>query len=324
MTTPTNSEVYALLRQSFLAFLAKVFATLHPGKELELTWYIEAMCYQLERVSAGETNRLIINVPPRMLKSITASVGWPAYLLGHNPSIKIMVVSHSMELATVLSNQFRQVVEASWYREAFPTMSGAPRKDNERTFETSAGGKREARSVNAGILGLGADLVIIDDPLDPGEMATQLAEEKVNLWLDQRLSTRVNDQASTPFVLVMQRLSINDPVAHMSAQEPWDQLVLPAIAQNDISVPLGPCETHPFQQGDLLDPVRLPLNALDAQKAKMGASKFMAQYLQAPVPDGGGMVDLALFRRFEVLPPEYDVRFLSVDAATGSPLTCPQ
>jgi hypothetical protein len=216
------------------------------------------MCYQLERVRTGETKRLIINVSPRMLKSITVSVAWPAFLLGHDPSLKIMVVSHSKELGTVLSNQFRQVVDAVWYREAFPTMSGAPRKDNEQIFETSAGGKRDARSVGASILGLGADLVIIDDPLDPGEMTTQLAEEKVNLWLDQRLSTRVNDLAETPFVLLMQRLSINDPVAHMSVQEHWDKLVLPAIAQSDISVPAGPGELHLFRQGEFLDPIRLP------------------------------------------------------------------
>jgi predicted phage terminase large subunit-like protein len=318
MTTPTNSELYALLRQSFPAFIAKVFATLHPGKELDLKWYIDAMCYQLERVRTGETNRLIINVPPRMLKSITVSVAWPAFLLGHNPSLKIMVVSHSTDLATVLSNQFRQVVEAEWYREAFPTMSGAPRKDNERIFETSAGGKREARSVGAGILGLGADCFILDDLLDPGEMTTQLAEEKVNSWLDQRLSTRVNDPAKTAMVLVMQRLSEGDPVAHMSAQEDWDKLVLPAIAQSDISVPMGPHETHLFRQGDLLDQERFPRRFLDTQKAKLGSASFRAQYLQAPVPDGGGMVDMALFQRYEVLPREYDARFLSVDAASGS------
>ena len=318
MTTPKNSEVHALLRLYFIAFLAKVFATLHPGKELDLTWYIEAMCYQLELVRDGDTTRLIINVPPRTLKSITVSVAWPAFLLGHDPTLKIMVVSHSTDLATDLSNKFRQIVEADWYREVFPTMSGAPRKDNERVFETSVGGRRDARSVNANILGMGADLIIVDDPLDPGEMTTQLAEERVNLWLDEKLSTRLNNPARSPVVLVMQRLSVNDPVAHMSASEHWDKLVLPAIAPFDIEVPIGPDVAHLFRQGDLLDPERLPIEILETQKSKMGTANYQAQYLQAPVPDGGGMVDLSLFQRYDTLPREFDVRFLSVDAASGS------
>lgn len=92
MDHPTNSEVEALLRQSFHAFVEKVFCTLNPGQTFRDNWHIEAIAYQLLRIKSGQNKRLMINVPPRSLKSMIVSVAWSAFLLGHDPSLEIMVV----------------------------------------------------------------------------------------------------------------------------------------------------------------------------------------------------------------------------------------
>ena len=83
MTAPSDARTLeALLRNDFRAFVHKVFATLSPGQTYISTWHIEAIAYQLECVRRGEVRRLIINMPPRSLKSITTSVAFPAFLLG--------------------------------------------------------------------------------------------------------------------------------------------------------------------------------------------------------------------------------------------------
>ncbi|AZQ68637.1 terminase [Silicimonas algicola] len=318
MTDPKKADVEALLRLSFRAFLEMVFKTLHPEKEFQDNWHIEAICLALECVASGDVRRQMIHVPPRTLKSIIVSVAWPAFLLGHDPSLEIWVVSNNLDLATELANKFRKVVETDWYRDAFPTLSGAPAKDNERVFITEQGGKREAISVNGAVIGKGADLIIMDDPLDGSQVASQSVCGKVNSWIDNSLSNRLNDPAKSPMVLVMQRLSIHDPAAHLASQEHWNRLSLPAIAEEDMQVPIGQGELHAFERGDLLDPARLPRDVLAVQRAKMGEANFLAQYQQRPVPAGGGEIDISLFQRYDVLPKPFDVRFLSVDAASGS------
>jgi hypothetical protein len=96
----------ALLRRDFPAFVRKVFATLESGQAFVPNWHLDAIAYQLERVRRGEIRRLIINMPPRSLKSVTASVAFPA----------------SGDLAKKHANDFRATVEAPWYRDLFPIM----------------------------------------------------------------------------------------------------------------------------------------------------------------------------------------------------------
>lgn len=318
MSSPTNSEIYALLRLSFLAFVEKVFETLHDGKQMHDNWHIEAICFALKQVENGSERRVMINVPPRSLKSIIVSVAWPAFLLGHNPGLQIFVVSNNLDLAASLSNKFRQIVNAGWYKATFPAMSGQPLKDNERIFMTKAGGFREGLSANGAIIGKGFDICIMDDLLDVKEVDAENGCTKVNHWIDTSLSTRKNDPATSAMLLVMQRLAINDPAAHLKAQEHWRCLALPAIAEEDLVVPLSDTQSYHFKKGDLLDPLRLPKTELDLQRSKLGEARFLAQYQQRPVPDGAGDIDIGAFQRYTTLPKAYDVRFLSVDAASGS------
>src|ERR1700724_310077 len=118
-----------LLRNDFRAFLHKTFATFSPGQAYVPTWHVEAIAWQLERVRRGEIRRLIINMPPRSLKSISASVAFPAFVLGRDPSRRLICVSYFGDLAKKHSNDFRAVLEAPWYRSAFPDTRIGPFKN---------------------------------------------------------------------------------------------------------------------------------------------------------------------------------------------------
>jgi hypothetical protein len=133
----------ALLRNDIRAFVHKVFGTLSPGQTYVRTWHVEAIAWRLERVRRGEVRRLIINMPPRSLKSIAASVAFPAFVLGHDPSRRIICVSYSGDLAKKHSNDFRAVLESRWFRSAFPNTRIGPFKNSETEIElTTEGGAR--------------------------------------------------------------------------------------------------------------------------------------------------------------------------------------
>src|SRR6476660_6573019 len=132
MTMPSEARALeALLRNDFRAFVHKVFATLCPGQDYVSSWHVEAIAHQLERVRRGEITRLIINMPPRSLKSIITSVAFPAFMLGHDSRRKIFGISYGAELAAKHSADFRSIVQSTWYRQAFPNMAVARTSDSD-------------------------------------------------------------------------------------------------------------------------------------------------------------------------------------------------
>jgi hypothetical protein len=144
VSVDTERVLYAILRQNFRSFLRKVFHTVSPADRFIDGWPVKAIAYQLERVARGETQRLIINQPPRSLKSIAASVALPAFVLGHQPHRRIICVSYASDLARKMSNDFRAVLESDWYRAVFPSTRIGSVKDSESEMETTQRGFRLA------------------------------------------------------------------------------------------------------------------------------------------------------------------------------------
>jgi hypothetical protein len=102
----------ALLRQDLSAFSQKVFMTLEPGTEYQHTWHIDHIVWQLSRVIRGEVRRLIINVPPRSMKSIIVSIACTAWIMGRDPTKRVICVSYADDLARKLSIDTRRVLES--------------------------------------------------------------------------------------------------------------------------------------------------------------------------------------------------------------------
>ena len=174
----------AILRADLSFFTRKVFATVSPGETYLHNWHIDAVIYQLMRVHSGECRRLLINQPPRSLKSICVSVAYVAWLLGHDPTRRVIVASYSGEFAAELHRQFRMVISSEWYAELFPNVRWAKETGLEHT--TTQGGSRYATSVGGTLTGRGADLIIVDDPSQRQRGAFGAGQEAGNRLVRRR------------------------------------------------------------------------------------------------------------------------------------------
>src|SRR5688572_1280660 len=120
MTKFTTEEYRVLMRLDFALFVERVFRYLNPQAEYFDNWHIRVMATRLDACRKGELRRLTVNVPPRSLKSIIASVAFPAWLLGHNPSAQILCVSYAQDLAEKLARDCLAVMHSEWYQALFP------------------------------------------------------------------------------------------------------------------------------------------------------------------------------------------------------------
>ncbi|MFO1148085.1 MAG: phage terminase large subunit [Alsobacter sp.] len=295
--------LHRLLREDPFAFTARVFQTVNPGTPFIDSWHIDAIVHQLERVRRGETRRLIINQPPRSLKSLTISVAYAAFLLGHDPGLKIWVVSYSEQLAGELARQFRAVVTSQWYRRIFPETRAA--KDTTHEFVTTKGGGRLALSMGGSITGRGADLIILDDPMNADQATSKAARESVIKTYRGSLVSRLNDKTKGAILVVMQRLHEEDLTGALLDDGGWDHLCLPAIAPEREVVPIGGGRVHIREAGDPLQPEREGLEVLDGLKAELGSFTFSAQYQQSPVPLEGNLIKAEWLRTYDH-PPAHD------------------
>jgi hypothetical protein len=194
----------SFLRTDLSLFVEKAFLTLEPGTPYLHNWHIDHLCWQLMRVERGELRRLIINVPPRSMKSITVSVAFTAWLLGRDPAKKMICVSYADELARKLAVDSRIVIDSPWYRELFPRMQLRGRRVME--LATTMHGYRFAAGMNGSILGRGADLIVIDDPIKATDALSAAERRRVNEAFDNTLYTRLNDKRRAAIVVIMQRL----------------------------------------------------------------------------------------------------------------------
>jgi predicted phage terminase large subunit-like protein len=294
----------AILRSDFPSFLRKCFHTLSPGQSYVEGWPTLAMAHQLERVRRGEIKRLIINTPPGSLKSTTCSVAFPAFILGHDPSRRIICVSYSTDLARKLSNDHRAILESDWYREAFPGTRIGRFKDSETEVELTRRGFRLATSIGGTLTGRGGEIVIIDDPLKPVDALSETKRAAANQWFLNTLLSRLDDKRTGAIVIVMQRLHMDDLTGFVLGAngDEWTVLRLPAIAEGHETIPLPKGFRHDRRLGDVLWPSREPSAVLENLRRQLGSDVFSAQYQQSPVPPGGAMIKRHWIMRYVKLP----------------------
>jgi predicted phage terminase large subunit-like protein len=314
----TEAEFRAILRNDFYTFAKRAFLELNPQVLFIENLYIEFVAAALEACRRGKIRRLIINLPPRSLKSHLASIAFPAFLLGHDPSAEIICASYGQSLADKLSLDCRNLMNSRFYRRTFPTRL-APYKQSLQEFATSQKGSRLATSVQGVLTGRGAGYLILDDVLRPDEALSESQRKAVNDWYDHTLYSRLNNK-QTGCIIIMQRLHEDDLVGHVLEQEDWEVLRLPAIAEEDEAYEIESIfGSKIFYRvaGEVLDPIREPLHVLDRIRKSIGSYNFAGQYQQSPSPLGGGMVKQEWFQRYTpgAEPRKFDLVIQSWDTA---------
>lgn len=312
MQISDDQVLAALLRQNFSFFLRKAFVEVGGGRDFHFNWHLDAIEHQLDRVREGQNRRLIISMPPRMLKSITVTTAWVAWMLGKDPSQRFICASYGQELSDKHARDCLRIMSTDWYRKAFPNV--VLTKRNVSDFETSKGGGRLSTSVGGVITGRGADIVIIDDPLKADEALSEVRRQDALTWFDTALMSRLDDQAKSSIILVMQRLHEADLAGELLRRASWSELRLSAIATQDERIALTRGRFHQRREGYPLHAARLPLDLLNEKRGEE-PYVFAAQYQQEPVSRIGSFVQSQWFGTYDV-PPQAGTVVQSWDTAT--------
>ena len=294
-----GAELVAETRADFLFFLFRTLRTVAPGVRYQPNWHMDAMAEYLAAAARGDITRLIINLPPRMLKSTMVSVAWPAWLLGHNPTMRLMAASYAQSLATKHSVDCRAVMQSRWYRRAFPETRLSGEQNEKDKFATTQRGYRIATSVGGAATGEGGHILIVDDPINPLQASQYAARHAVNQWFDHTFATRLDDKRHGAIVLVMQRLHKEDLSGYLLERDGWEHLNLPAIAPERTVIALGHYR-HVRAAGTALHPMREDLKLLERTKRELGNANFSAQYQQQPLSAEGALVKPLWFPRFDL------------------------
>lgn len=279
-----KSPLHPILRQDFSSFINKVFATINPGVEYSHNWHIELLADYLNSIEQGKINRLIINVPPRTLKSVTISVAWPAWLLGHNPTKRIMVASYAQSLSIKHSLDTRLVMSSDWYSTIFPNTKLSKKHNLKQKFMTTQHGFRMATSVGSMVTGEGGDILIIDDPHNPSHIHSTKRRKNVIEWYEQTFSSRLNNKKTGAIVLVMQRLHEEDLCGHLlkNAQKNWELLKLPVTTDEHIRYNISN-NCYSYLKDTELHSDLYNKDILNKIREEMGRDNFAAQYMQTPI-----------------------------------------
>jgi predicted phage terminase large subunit-like protein len=281
---------------------SRCFYELLPAQPYLHSWHLEALAYHLEEVVAGRSQRLLITLPPRSLKSMFATIALPAFVLGHDPTRKIICASYAGDLAVTHANSFRAIVNAMWYRRLFQGMRIDPSKDTETEVRTTQGGFRLATTVGGSLTGRGGSIIVIDDPIKAADANSEAARNRVITWFDETVLSRLDNKKTDAIIIVMQRLHVDDLAGHVLRAGGWTHLNLPAIAEYPQRIPLGPDRFHVREIDDVLHREREPAEVLSALRETMGSMAFSAQYQQQPVPPGGNLIKWRWFGVWDQLP----------------------
>jgi predicted phage terminase large subunit-like protein len=282
-------------RRSLKLFVRGAWMVVEPATPFISNWHIDAICDHLEAVTRGDIRKLLVNVPPRHMKSLTVSVFWPAWEWIQSPHTRWLFSSYSQSLATDHSVLCRRVIQSEWYQERWGHLFKLVDDENQKTsFENDRTGRRIATSVGGTATGKGGDRIVYDDPHNAKTIESDTEREAVIEWYDGTMGSRKNDPKKSVEVLIMQRLHEDDLTGHVLKQQgDWEHLCLPAEYEpGRCSVSTG--WTDPREKkGELLWPEREGKSELEGHQKRMGSYKYAGQYQQNPVPSEGGILKKA-------------------------------
>lgn len=320
MTAIDDASFASAMRQlawhDFYVFAQRAFRELHDIPYQD-NWHILAIARQLVRVEKGDITRLIITMPPRTMKSFLASVCLPAWILGKNPSAKIICASYAQALSNEFAFEMRRLMQTPWYRSVFPNVHIDAKKASVDEVKTTRGGYRLSTSVGGSLTGRGADLIVIDDPIKAGDALSQTVMASAIGWYSNTVSSRLNNQKTGKIVVVAQRLQPEDLPGQLAATGGWEELTLPMVAWRDQDIELNAGQWVTRPAGHLLHEDRFGEDEIRRLRSEMTEQDFEAQYNQRPLPPGGALFKLEWLKRYEKRPPVHEIQgiFQSWDTA---------
>lgn len=278
----------ALCRQKLSAFAEKSFPIVNPGQLYEHNWHVDCIAEHLEACRSREIRKLIINLPPRFLKTYLVGVAFPAWCWATDPTEKFIYTSFSDELCKDTALNVKELIESDWYKSMSAQDVSVHNKQNEKTnFEIADHrGMFYAKTILGKITGKGADYVICDDPMKPDDSHSETQRYNVIRAIRGTLFSRFNDPNDGVFIMIMQRLHTEDPTGDLLEDGDFVHLKLPAKALQRIQIEVNN-KNWEMDEGDLLFEDRFGDDVLQGKQRELTAQEYAGQYLQEPAPIGG-------------------------------------
>ena len=289
MRTFNKDTFDALCRQKLSLFSSRALREIEPSTDYIHNWHVDCIAEHLQAVWDKDIQRLIINMPPRLLKTHMGSVAFPAWGFGQDPTVKFLLTSYKFELAKKMTRKTRLIMESSWYKDINPHVKLSTDQNEKHYFETMSRGHYYSAAMSS-VTGEGADIQICDDPLNPDEAASPVKRQNCIDTIRGTLFSRFNDEKTGRFILIMQRLNVDDPTGELLKDEGWTHLKLPAEARNKTYSYSVRNQSWELKEGELLFPDRLSRDVLDRKASEMGSYNYAGQMLQEPSPVGGGEI----------------------------------
>lgn len=312
----------ALCRTNFGAFTRKAFAIIEPGVSIEWSWHLDCISEHLQAVHDGEIPKIIINQPPRTLKSVQVAQIFPAYEMGQDASHQLIGASYAHTLAERNVVKARQIMLSDWYLDTFPNTRISQDQNQKDYFTTTQAGQYKGTGIGGTVTGFGCRTLIIDDPLNPVEAASDTIRNTTINEVRSTLFSRFNKYSDGRMILIMQRLHEMDTSGDLLSDGGFYHLKLPALNAGSKTISFGiRSKEWKMEPGELLSP-RLSHADLDRLRKDMTEYRFLGQYLQDPVPLGGGEFKEEWMQWYQaggIKPKEMNIVIL-VDAAGGDEL----
>lgn len=281
--------------RSLSEFIRQAWPVIEPGTEYIGNWHIDLISEYLQAVNLQQIHRLIVNIPPRHMKSIQATVSYPVWTWLKAPEKRFIKVSYSDSLSRKHNILSRDIIRSAWYQKNWGSrfrLKDDVNRQNE--FRNDRQGMMMSTSVGGVLTGEGGDVIIIDDPQNPLMANSETERQNSVNFFKNTLQTRLNDPRTGAIIIIMQRLHERDLTGYVLSEDlGYTHLCLPAEAEarTVITYPISKRETV-REPGDLLNAARFGKTVLDGLKKSMGSAQYAGQFQQTPAPAEG-----IIFRR---------------------------
>jgi predicted phage terminase large subunit-like protein len=303
-----------LCKRSLHEFVIHAWDTIEPDTKFVDGWHIEMICNYLENLVSGNIRNLIINIPPRHMKSLMVNVLFPAWLWTFKPETKFLFSSYAEDLTIRDSQLCRKLITSEWYQKRWPLHLEKDQNRKDR-FTNEKGGVRLSVSVGGGAMGEGGDYVIVDDPLQAADANSEAKRNYVNDWWSNTMSTRLNNPRTGRKVVIMQRLHEDDLTGYLlRGKERYELLCLPAEYEgNRYDSTIGLSDPRKVQN-ELLWPGQFNQDAIDSLKNQLSELGVAGQLQQRPSPVAGNIFKKDWFQS-RYLNTDVVARYISWDTA---------
>lgn len=253
-------------------------------------FHIDAISEHLQALFLGQIRKLIINIPPRHMKSLLACVFFPVWCWVNDPSTRFMFASYSGSLSLRDAKKARRLIESDWFRSSFGDVVQLTKDQTAvHRYDTTATGFRFTTSVKGSVMGEGGDILGLDDVHNGLEAQSATKRQGVEDWYRQSWASRVNDAETARHMLIGQRLHEADLSGVLLAEGGWEHLCLPAEYVPTVHVTCLGWSDPRTVPGELLWPQRISREALEDLKINLGRYAAAGQLQQTPAPAEGGM-----------------------------------